>query len=332
VLVDTVSPISAIVKKLLSQQEKGHFDTLLDGRRVWVKFGTAVAIQHETAGSTLLSNIVPTARLLGSEALDVDSAYAVYEFLSELSTDEGLFAYSLHSEAGLEDWKIIRTHIERLYTSSQCMQTQGPWIDYFTKDRVQTRLKSYSSQFINEWSKKYTIAGEEYSLDLDKVINETERFFKSNPKQFCVLGQSDLNDRNITRSGAILDYEGGGLNPLAAEAATFWVYYWLFTGFVTPKYQAESCPTYMKAFNLSEHGFKPENKQRVICTDYFEKIIEKNFAAQLDEHWYEAFRAYATMRILCVVDVSELSQPDIEVCLAHLALVHSAKDWRQLIW
>lgn len=324
--------VAILVKQRLGEQARGHFTAHHRNQLKWVKYGPSQTISLEVQGYQAISKVAPTSKLESIIDLKNGTSFLVYRLLDELKDDTGLFAHAIHNQGWKDSWPHVKANIMSMYGSASSVSTQGHWIDYFTLDRLEGRLKAYPENFIKLWTKEYKVCGRGIGLDLRNVIDKTTQFFNNPIEQLCVLGQSDLNDRNITRNGIILDYEGGGLNPIAAEAATFWVYYWLFTGFIAPKYQADECPQYMKAFNILSGDFEPSLSQQVICTEYFNDIIEGKHPNELDDSWYAAFRAYATMRIMCVIDLRKLSVKDAEIVFSHLALLHSAKSWKELIW
>jgi hypothetical protein len=153
--------------------------------------------------------------------------------------------------------------------------------------------------------------------------------------EYCVISQCDPNDLNIGTKPIILDYFGGGYNPLMAEfAILFWycVAQGNYFSVVYNKKEYTNHPAIIKmidkvTFDKGRLSHYPSNKRIKFLINYIKKVIAplvKEMPKNYD--WYEDFKNYLAMRIISVFDISKMEEKDRLLSLAYLDIFYNKSE------
>lgn len=186
----------------------------------------------------------------------------------------------------------------------------------FFRDRIDSRLKSwYKENLIIEFQKK------EYSLE--KIIYETDKYFRNEKKIEAFLSQGDPNVLNIGTKPILFDYTTSGYNSIIAEFCTcMWSI--LFNDmYFAPKYHKTSYYNHEKVLKklscynnlieyeidnnfikIKEAQIKTTKIRKIFMIEYIEKLKNENIKIGKE------FIFYMVMRILCIFNLNEMSQID----------------------
>ena len=260
----------------------------------------------------------------------------IYEYDEEIDDDKGLFVDYYASNKKLDKifYNIIEIYKNVFKTTLKYTVTDS--CDIFYKDRVNSRLKKYyNKDFIEKYSKneKITFNGKNIKLNLKSIIEDLENYYSENNKKYwTIISQCDPTDLNITLKGRIIDYLGGGENPLMAEFAMFVWQNICIGNYFAIKYNSKYFEHHPKIKTLIDNV--ELNKDNNSLSHYIRNIRLESIIYYIDEllipimaeidykDWYNDFKNFIGIKTITIFDLNKMEEKDIYLSLCYLHLFY----------
>jgi hypothetical protein len=211
-------------------------------------------------------------------------------------------------------------------------QDIGRAADIFFKDRIATRLRGlYDDAFLDRTS-NFEFNGQELAVRLRPIVEQISSFFSTDRVTWCVISQCDPNDLNIGIKPILFDFTAGGYVPIWAEFATLFWYQLAQGSHLSPRYNKQHFEHHSAIFQkLDAVEFdgrrlkhSPQALRRSFVEGYIEKVLTPLWdQIGEDESWYEQFRNYIAMKILCVFNLTSMSDEDRLLSISYLELIYN---------
>ncbi len=287
----------------------------------------------EVLGHEKLSYNYPVAKLISDYPFDNKRTALIFEYENSVGKESGLLVDLFAAEEIINNKFTNILEIYNKVFAATLREDKGESSDILFKSRVETRLKKYyDKKFISQVNGyQYNLNGRKITLDLEKILESIEVFYNNRSKTWCVLSQCDPNDLNIGTKPIVLDYLAGGWNPLMAEFATLFWYQLAQGSYLALKYNARAFKNHENIFSKIEtvtfnnnqlsHQITPLRKE--FTQLYIKQVIDPLMLTIGDyPNWYEEFKNFIVMKILCVFDVTKMDKEDMFLSLGYLQLFY----------
>jgi hypothetical protein len=331
----STSSLHELITAAAAKRERGYGVVTAQNQRYWYKFGSHAEMQQEEAGYKTISGHYPTPRLLKTLDLPASKMALVFEHLPEVSDSAGLLAdYTNTPEEVAEFFEPFAEHLANVFRTTLARRHEGASSDFFYRDRIAPRLIGfYDDDFLRKYSGSYTVNEHNCDLDLMALKQELLTYFDGVRVLPTVLCQADLNDRNITAAGEVLDYVGGGYNPIMAEWAYFYVYQLVLGPVIAPTYQApvyRGCAQHHLQITDRSIKYKPGGARPWLIQSFYDTVIVGAIDTKTYPESLEHFKIYTAMRILTIFDLRHFSEQHRILMLGLLARVLAAESFEEL--
>lgn len=317
-----------------SKLQYGSFN--ISNNKYFYKIISKKLANREIKGYKALCSKYPVARLIGGYPLDDEKSVLVFEYETTINRESGLLIDFFANKTEIDGTIInILELYRKIFIDTLCLDS-GKSSDILFKSRIKTRLiKYYDQNFIDQMDGvKLILNGHELTLQLKMVIESIKNFFNNQTKTWCVLSQCDPGDLNIGIKPIILDYLAGGYNPLMAEFATFFWYQLAMSNYFALKYHHKAYSKHKKIYkkidkiSFDSYQCKIIHYSNILRRDFTKEYIEQVIKPAMEkidysESWYEEFKNYLAMRILCVFNVKQMSREDVLLSLGYLQLFYA---------
>lgn len=312
----------------------------IEGKDFFYKSLPLVFFKKELNGYKILSKYYPVPRLIKTKK-EGNKGLLVFEYENSVDTKKGLLIdFFTNNKANIN----ILNPLLVLYTKvflETLKKDKGKSSDIFFKDRISTRLdKFYNSKFIKLIDgKEFFLNNRKLRLQLEKTISSIKLFFKKDKLHWCVVSQGDPNDLNLGLKPILFDYEAAGWNPIMAEFANLFVYNLLQGSYLGPIYSKSSYKRHKEIYkyldkvrlnkNRVEH--KTLSLRRRFVFIYIKKVLMPCFH-RIENYngWYEEFKNYFAMKILCRFDISKMPKKDMILSLCFLEYFYNTINPKNL--
>lgn len=295
--------------------------------------------EKELKGYQAIKEAYPVANLIFHGHINnKKNGLLIFEYEKTIEKNRGLLIDIFSSSKCYEADTNIFDNIINVYKKAfqnSFKRTRSKTSDVFFRDRIETRLKKYyKKNFFKETGKlnfkfkKWEIK----NIEFKKIIFLLEKFSFNKRNEYCVLSQCDPNDLNIGTKPIILDYLGGGYNPIMAEfAILFWycVAQGNYFSVVYNKNEYSNHPIIIKkidkvTFGKGKLNHFPSKKRITFLINYIDRVINPLIKKMPDNYdWYEDFKNYLAMRIISVFDISRMEEKDKNLSLAYLDIFYN---------
>ena len=259
----------------------------------------------------------------------------IYEYDNEIDDNKGLLVdyYAFNEKLCNIFYRIIDIYKKVFKKTLKYTYTNS--CDIFYKDRVNSRLKKYyNNSFLDKYSQNNTIFfnGTKINLNLKLITNELEKYYKENKKYWTIISQCDPTDLNITLSGRMIDYLGGGDNPIMAEFAMFVWQNITIGNYFAIKYNCKYFDYHSKIkekidkieFNNADktlfHYIRNIRLESIIY--YLNKLIIPLLKEINYEDWYIDLKNFIGIKILTIFNLNKMEEKDIYLSLCYLHLFY----------
>ncbi|MDP3800435.1 MAG: hypothetical protein Q8Q90_03370 [bacterium] len=300
----------------------------VEGTDFFYKSLPLVFFQKELNGYKILSKYYPVPNLIRIEKGD-NTGLLVFEYENSVDTKKGLLINLFtNKKVKTEDFNPLLELYKKVFLKT-LKKDKGKASDIFFKDRISTRLeKFYSPKFIKSINdKEVFLNGNKLKLQLEKTISTIKSFFKKDGLHWCVISQGDPNDLNLGLKPVLFDYEAAGWNPLMAEFANLFVYNLIQGSYLGPVYSKASYKRHKEIYKYLDKVRLSKNKlehktlslRRKFVFMYIKKVLMPCFH-KIENYngWYEEFKNYFAMKILCRFDISKMPKKDMILSLCFL--------------
>lgn len=303
------------------------------GSKYFYKIVSNELAEREIRGHKALYSKYPIAVLIGGYPINNKKTVLIFDYEKTINSESGLLIDYFAHRTKIDKTIINILELYRKIFINTLRLDSGESSDIFFKSRIETRLKKYYDQnFINKMDgTKINLNGYELTLHLKIIMKSIDKYFNNHIKTWCVLSQCDPNDLNIGLKPIILDYLGGGYNPIMAEFATFYWYQMAMSNYFALRYNSKA---YLKhkeiykkidklLFNNNDIFHYANSSRKNFTKEYIIRVINPvmerigNF-----ENWYGEFKNYLAMRILCVFNVKQMPRKDMLLSLGYLQLFY----------
>jgi hypothetical protein len=201
--------------------------------------------------------------------------------------------------------------------------------EIFFDERINYRLKKwYDRSMIESFDgKQYILNNCQLILNLKRNILSIKNYFAKKQNHWSVISQCDPTDLNLGLKPVVFDYTAGGYNPLMAEFATIFWYNLGQGSYLSPIYQKNIFTKYKEIYkHLSKLKIEGEELMYACAPvryDFLKVYVESVITPCFDQigkydNWYEEFRNYFAMKVLCVFDVRCMTKKDLIFSLCML--------------
>ena len=286
-------------------------------------------LEREISGYESCSEFYPVPEMKGFFA-DEANGYLVYKYEDSVGENTGLLVdlFSGNLSPSERDFEKIIAMYESGFQRSLA-RNRGKAADIFFKERIKTRLDVfYDADFLDR-SFSFVLNGRRVSVPLRKRVDEIRHFFRNDQETWCVISQCDPNDLNIGTRPILFDFTAGGYVPLWAEFATLFWYQLAQGSHLSLKYNANAFQGHERIFDTADSVLLekdslvhiPARSRLEFVKAYIENVILPLWNRTRDDLWYEQFKHYAAMKILCVFDVTKMEQADQLLSLGYLEAI-----------
>lgn len=299
-----------------------------NGRKFFLKVCRRDLLKREIDGYGSCREFYPVPKMEGFFK-DETSGYLIYEYESTIGKDKGLLVDLFsNNTANRESLEKIISMYESAFEQS-LTKNVGHAADIFFKDRIPTRLEVFYDQEFLKKAFDFTFNGRKISIALQQYVDEIQSFFSHENEKWCVVSQCDANDLNIGTKPVLFDFTAGGHVPLWAEFATLFWYQLAQGSYLSLKYNANAFRGHERIFDTADSvllekdslAHIPAQSRIEFVKVYIERVISPLWDRVKDDLWYEQFKYYAAMKILCVFDVSKMEQADQLLSLGYLEAI-----------
>ena len=286
---------------------------------------------REISGYENIQDFYPVPELLLKYKTN-NTGLLVFEYEKSIGLNQGLLS-DVYVKYG-NHYKIAQKNVINMYKNSflrTLKKTKSNSSTIFFEDRVPTRLKKfYPDSFWNQYNNFHLkLNDKEITLTIRHIQSSIINFFNNNKKRnnWSVISQCDPGDLNIGIKPIIFDYLAGGYNPIMAEFAAFFWYNLAQNSYFSPIYNKitfQNHPNVLSNLDLvnMDHNrltHKIDRRRKLFIEKYIDNILEPIFLKINDyPDWYEHFKNYLAMRILCVFDLAQMPTKDVVLSLAYL--------------
>ncbi|MEK7117632.1 MAG: hypothetical protein AAB861_02550 [Patescibacteria group bacterium] len=305
-----------------------------DGNKLFYKVLPIKDYRMEVIGSNFIRQYYPSPKIIFCRKLSKNYGILLFEYEKSIGCDRGLLVdiFSGKEKPSLAFKKILGLY--RNVFSKTITKDYEKSSYVFFNDRIETRLKKYyrkkaikSIQNVEIKVNGYTI-----NINLEEIINNIEKFFLQKTKKWCVASQCDPNDLNIGIKPVIVDCRAGGMNPVMAEFASFFWNNLAHGGYFGPLYRTRFYHDHPAILKKTDKVIKYKNKithkiprlrKKFIC-DYIDIVLVSLFKriGRYDQ-WYDEFKNYLSMRILCICSILDMQEKDLLLSLGYLGLFYN---------
>ena len=260
----------------------------------------------------------------------------IYEYDEEIGNDKGLLVdyYASNEKLDKQFYNIIDIYKQVFKATLNYTFTNS--CNIFYKDRVDSRLrKYYNHDFLEKYSKneKITFNGKNIEINLKLIKEELEKYYSENKKYWSIISQCDPTDLNITMKGRIIDYLGGGENPLMAEFAMFFWQNVCIGNYFAIKYNSKYFCNHPKI--KSKIDTVEFNHANNTLFHYIRNIRLESIIYYIDElliplmdsinyiDWYRDLKNFIGIKILTIFDLNIMEEKDIFLSLCYLHVFYS---------
>lgn len=295
--------------------------------------------EKELKGYQTIKEAYPVANLIFHGYINnKKNGLLIFEYERTIEKNQGLLIDIFSNNKSYEEDVTIFDNLLNVYKKAfqnSFKRTSSKTSDVFFQDRIETRLKKYYKKNFFEKTSKVNFKFKKWeikNIEFKKIISLLEKFLLNKKNEYCVLSQCDPNDLNIGTKPIILDYFGGGYNPVMAEfAILFW--YCIAQGnyfsVVYNKNEYTNHPIIIKKidrviFGKGKLGHFPSKKRITFLINYINRVINPLIKKMPDNYdWYEDFKNYLAMRIISVFNISRMEKKDKNLSLAYLDIFYN---------
>jgi hypothetical protein len=260
----------------------------------------------------------------------------IYEYDDEINENKGLLVdyYAENDKISNIFYNIINQYKAIFKKTLKFTVTDS--CDIFYKNRINSRLKKYYDlSFYNKYDGfKIVFNNKIRKINLKNSINEIEKYFEKNEKKYwTIVSQCDPTDLNITINGKIIDYLGGGENPVMAELAMFLWQNICIGNYLAIKYNSRYFEKHNKIKSKIDNvDFNEKNNTlfhyiREIRLESIKVYIIKIIIPLLQEikydEWYIDLKNFIALKILTIFNLNFMEKKDILLSLCYFDIFYS---------
>lgn len=254
--------------------------------------------------------------MLGSYA---NNEYGVilYKYDKKIGLNSGLLLDYFTSER--PDSKVLLKILKKYYEvfSETLSYRYTTSHNVFYKNRIASRLfKYYDERFWNMQNTSLIYNGKKIVVRPLNNVLRLVKYFNVPQKYWVIVSQCDPTDLNITMDGIILDYYGGGYNPLMAEFSMF-VWQNLMVGdCLAPKYNNKYFDQHPRIFqclrepqiknNCLWYSIRPIRLEAIFL--YIDTIIEPILQTIPYDNWYIDFKNFLVFKMITIFNLKEIDE------------------------
>ncbi|MFH0854551.1 MAG: hypothetical protein V1891_03605 [bacterium] len=295
--------------------------------------------EKELNGYRIIKEEYPVANLIFNGYINnKKNGLLIFEYEKTIEKNHGLLVDVFSNSKSYQADEDIFDRILKVYKKAfqnSFKKTSSKTSDVFFKDRIETRLKKYYKQSFFEETGKLNFVFKKWeikNIQFKKIISFLEKFLLNKKPEYCVLSQCDPNDLNIGIKPIVLDYLGGGYNPLMAEfAIIFWycVAQGNYFSVIYNKKEYADHPNIIKKidrvnFRKRKLDHSPSRKRIAFLINCIERVIDPLINKMPDNYdWYGDFKNYLAMRIISVFNISTMKEKDKNLSLAYLDIFYN---------
>jgi hypothetical protein len=295
--------------------------------------------EKELKGYQSVKELYPVANLIFHGYInDKKSGLLVFEYEKTIEKNQGLlidiFSNSKSYKADVNIFNNILNVYKKAFQKSFKIINSST-SNVFFKDRAETRLKKYYQKNFYKEVDKLNFKFKEWNIsdiEFEKIIINLKKFFLNKKNEYCVLSQCDPNDLNIGTKPIVLDYLGGGYNPVMAEFAILFWYCVAQGNYFSVVYNKNEYINHSiitkkidrVTFSKGRLDHCPNKKRITFLINYIDRVINPLIKKMPDNYdWYGDFKNYLAMRIVSVFDVSKMKERDKLLSLAYLDIFYN---------
>ena len=260
----------------------------------------------------------------------------IYEYDNEIAENKGLLVdyYAQNDKISYIFNNIIDMYKNVFIKTLKFTITDS--CNIFYKNRINSRLKKYyDKDFYEKYDGLEIIFNNQITkINLKFIISELEKYYEGNYKKYwTIISQCDPTDLNITISGRVIDYLGGGENPIMAEFAMFLWQNLCIGNYLAIKYNSKYFENHNKIkLKIDKVDFNKKNNTifHYIRDIRFESIkiyISKIIIPLLKDinynDWYKDLKNFISLKILTIFDLNIMEEKDIFLSLCYLYIFYS---------
>ncbi len=304
----------------------------MHGKKIFFKTLSEEQYFQELSGYNTIKNSYPVPKLL-KESFQNGKGKLIFEYADCVKKNAGLLIDVLNTEEQARIWarivaiykKIFLTTIKKIDHSAD---------EVFFRERVTGRLNNF--YFKPLWQKydrkRVNLNGRYIVLNPSKIVDGLQDFYKNRLKTWGVLSQGDPTDLNICTKPLFFDFQASGYNYLTSEFANL---YWnmLAQGdYFAPYYHSGIFKNHQNIYALLNKPvinngvmvFKPAPYRKQMLVHYVDEVfspcLKKITAEDKNYEWYNEFKYFIAMRILCVYNLNNMTEIDRLLSMSFLQL------------
>ena len=260
----------------------------------------------------------------------------IYEYDEDIGDDKGLLVDYFASKKKLDKTFYDIIDIYKKVFNATLIYTETTSCDIFYKDRVNSRLnKFYNDDFLEKYSKneKIIFNGNNIIINLKSIKKELEKYYSENKKYWSIISQCDPTDLNITIKGKMIDYLGGGQNPVMAEFAMFVWQNICIGNYLAIKYNSKYFINHKKIIstiddvefnNINNTLFHFIRNIRLESIIYYIDELLIPLMAEIDyKDWYNDLKNFIGIKTLTIFDLNIMEEKDIYLSLCYLHIFYT---------
>ncbi len=295
--------------------------------------------EKELKGYQFIKEAYPVANLIFHGYINnKKNGLLIFEYEKTIEKNRGLlidiFSSRKSYRVDVEIFDSILDVYKKAFQNS-FKRTSSKTSDIFFRDRIKTRLKTYYKKFFFKEIYKLKFKFKKWeirNIEFKKIIRLLEKFLINKRNEYCVLSQCDPNDLNIGIKPIILDYLGGGYNPIMAEFAILFWYCIAQGNYFSVVYNKNEYTNHSiiikkidkVIFDKGKLNHFPNKKRIIFLINYIDKVIDPLIKKMPDNYdWYEDFKNYLAMRIISVFNISKMKAKDKNLSLAYLDIFYN---------
>lgn len=291
--------------------------------------------KREIKGYDTVKNFYNVEKLL-INICNNNTGILIYKYDDEISENKGLLVdyYAENDKISNEFYNIIKMYKNIFKKTLKYTVTDS--CDIFYKNRIKSRLrKYYNYAFYNKYDGlKIYFNNKIRIINLKNIIKEIQQYYEQKDKKYwTIISQCDPTDLNITISGKIIDYLGGGENPLMAEFAMFLWQNICIGNYLAIKYNSQYFEKHNKIKSkIDKVDFNKKNNKifhfiREIRFESIKIYVSEIIIPLLKEinynDWYKDLKNFISLKILTIFNLNLMEEKDIILSLCYLDLFYS---------